>query len=254
MQAFFVLKCKDVQLSDLKFVNSPRKHLSLYDTVGAQVSRLTIKAPEDSPNTDGIHIQNSQNVTVFKSTIGTGDDCISIGTGTSNINISHILCGPGHGISIGSLGEDDSEAKVERIHIFNCRLSNTTNGVRIKTWQGGSGYAKDISFINIFFDFVEKPIVINQYYCDDNDNCSNKTSSVQITDVYYNNVKGSSSEETAIILDCSETTSCNGIVMENINIKSAKDGDGETTKASCFNAEVIIKGDVKPRLPCSSDS
>lgn len=28
----------------------------------------------------------------------TGDDCVSIGDQTTNINISHVKCGPGHGI------------------------------------------------------------------------------------------------------------------------------------------------------------
>ncbi|KAJ6342511.1 hypothetical protein OIU78_010444 [Salix suchowensis] len=34
-----------------------------------------------------------------------GDDCISIVSNSSRIKIRNIVCGPGHGISIGSLGE-----------------------------------------------------------------------------------------------------------------------------------------------------
>lgn len=66
-----------------------------------------------------------------------GDDYISIetGTGTSNLNISSVSCGPGHGISIGRLGKNDSVAQVEQIQVTSCQFYNTLNGARIKTWQ-----------------------------------------------------------------------------------------------------------------------
>lgn len=53
-----------------------------------------------------------------------GDDYISIetGTGTSNLNISSVSCGPGHGISIGRLGKNDSVAQVEQIQVTSCHL------------------------------------------------------------------------------------------------------------------------------------
>ncbi|OAY80186.1 putative polygalacturonase, partial [Ananas comosus] len=229
-------KCSNVQLSNLKFINSPRMHVSIYQTVGAQIRGLTITSPEFSPNTDGLHVEKSQHVEILDSIIGTGDDCVSIGTDTYDINVTRITCGPGHGISIGSLGKDDSEAIVEQINVSYCKFAGTTNGVRIKTWQGGSGYAKEITFSHITLYSVEKPIVIDQYYCvGDHNNCKNKTSAVQVCDVHYSEVKGTSSSGIAISLACSETTPCAGITMENINIQSTNQGEDETT--TCYNAQ-----------------
>ncbi|XP_038983783.1 probable polygalacturonase At3g15720 isoform X2 [Phoenix dactylifera] len=132
--AFYIGSCTHVRLTGLSFKNSPMMHVCIHNTVGANLTKLNISAPADSPNTDGVHIERSQEVQITHSTIGTGDDCISIGNGTYNINISRIDCGPGHGISIGSLGRDGSIAQVEQIHVSSCNFYNTTNGARIKTW------------------------------------------------------------------------------------------------------------------------
>lgn len=64
-----------------------------------------------------------------------GDDCVSIQTGCSNVYIHNVNCGPGHGISIGSLGKDNTKACVSNITVRDVIMHNTMNGVRIKTWQ-----------------------------------------------------------------------------------------------------------------------
>lgn len=59
---------------------------------------MKISAPSDSPNTDRIHVQMSDHVIIQGSNMQTGDDCISMGAGTSGVLIRDIHCGPGHGI------------------------------------------------------------------------------------------------------------------------------------------------------------
>lgn len=85
--------------------------------------------------------------------------------GSQSINISGITCGPGHGISIGSLGKIQNEV-VTDVHVKNCTLIATQNGARIKTWAPSeSGSATSINFEDIFMDNVRNPIIIDQHYC-----------------------------------------------------------------------------------------
>lgn len=140
--------------------------MSVERCTDVRIFRLSITAPSSSPNTDGIHIAHSKGVKVRNCMIRTGDDCLSIEDGTKNLHVKNIVCGPGHGISIGSLGDQNSEAQVANITIDGVRLHGTTNGARIKTWQGGRGYAKNIVFQNMIMDNVWNPIIIDQNYCD----------------------------------------------------------------------------------------
>ncbi|KDP26627.1 hypothetical protein JCGZ_17785 [Jatropha curcas] len=103
----------NVTVRDIEIINSPQCHLKFDNSKGIKVNNITISSPENSPNTDGIHLQNTQDVEIQHSNIATGDDCISIQTGCSNIHVHHINCGPGHGISVGGLGKDKSVACVK---------------------------------------------------------------------------------------------------------------------------------------------
>lgn len=140
-------------------------HISFQKCKRVVTSNLIISAPGDSPNTDGIHITATKNIRILNSVIGTGDDCISIVSGSQDILVSDVTCGPGHGISIGSLGEGESEAHVSDVLVNRATLFRTTNGVRIKTWQGGRGRATNIMFENIDMFDVKNPIIIDQNYC-----------------------------------------------------------------------------------------
>lgn len=73
--------------------------------------------------------------------------------------------------SIGSLGSENTEAHVSDVVVDGATLNGTTNGVRIKTWQGGSGDASNITFRNINMTNVSNAIIINQNYCDQDKPC-----------------------------------------------------------------------------------
>ncbi|KAI7753773.1 hypothetical protein M8C21_011692, partial [Ambrosia artemisiifolia] len=124
----------DVTVTGITIQNSPQCHLKFDNCAGVSVYNFHVSSPGDSPNTDGIHLQNSKDVLIHTTDLSCGDDCVSIQTGCSNVYIHNVNCGPGHGISIGSLGKDNTKACVSNITVRDVMMRNTMNGVRIKTW------------------------------------------------------------------------------------------------------------------------
>ncbi|CAM8912971.1 unnamed protein product [Rhodiola kirilowii] len=219
-------ECKNLKVESLAFKNAQQMTVNFQKCTNVWGSTLVIDSPDWSPNTDGIHITASQNVQLSKCSIRTGDDCISIESGSKYIKASDIYCGPGHGISIGSLGDNNSEGKVSDVLVTRAKLNGTDNGVRIKTWQGGYGYARNIKFEDIEMINVKNPIIIDQQYCDQDKPCKEKSQAVQVENVVYSNIRGTSASEKAINIECSKTYPCKGIVLQNINLKT-EDGDGD---------------------------
>ena len=117
--------------------------------------------------------------------IGTGDDCISIGDGTQDITVNQVTCGLGHGISVGSLGRYQNEEPVSGIRVTGATLSNTDNGVRIKTWPtSSSGVASNIHFEDVVMNNVANAVIIDQNYSP-NSQCLNEVI-INITNIYTN--------------------------------------------------------------------
>ncbi|KAG6468049.1 hypothetical protein ZIOFF_072615 [Zingiber officinale] len=235
-----LLSCTYVQIWGLKLINSPMMHIAVGQSKNVYIGGITISSPSDSPNTDGVHIQKSQHVMVTDSVIGTGDDCVSMSDGAVDVSVSNVTCGPGHGISIGSLGIAGTVATASDIYVSNCTFSQTTNG-------GGSGFARNISFVNIKMNEVHYPIIIDQYYCP-HKSCSYKTAAVQVSDVKYLDVAGSSTSKLAITLNCSQTVPCTGITMDNVNLWSAN--QGQQVQSNCINAKGSAGNKISPAVPC----
>ncbi|KAL6312441.1 hypothetical protein AAG906_004809 [Vitis piasezkii] len=212
---------------------SPKAHIILTKCDGANINNITISAPEAAPNTDGIDIASSNHVQVRNSKIGTSDDCIAISARCSFINITSVTCGPGHGISIGSLGYPGSGDfdTVSEVHVRSCNFTGrNTTGVRIKTWQGE---VKKITYEDIMFDNVRYPIVIDQFYCPNNACKTIGTSALAISDVLYTRITGTSSGDEVISLNCGTRNSCNNIVLDDIHLKSSD--PTKTAYAHCLN-------------------
>ncbi|CAF2344089.1 unnamed protein product [Brassica napus] len=247
--------CNGLRMYNLQHLNSPRNHIGLTGSKNISISGLNLTAPGDSPNTDGIDISRCIGVDIRDSVISTGDDCIAINSGSSYINITGLFCGPGHGISVGSLGRNGEFASVEEVRVKNCTLSNTMNGVRIKTYQNGLGYARKISFEDIRMVDSKNPIIIEQNYLNrgkieevsfENSNYQNrggknrfyKTESgngrgVKVSDVRYSRIYGSSASDDAVTFNCNADLGCEDIVMDHVDIVSAK--AGHAVSASCKN-------------------
>ncbi|PWA95591.1 pectin lyase-like superfamily protein [Artemisia annua] len=236
---------EDVTVRDITIKDSPQVHLKFDNSRGIIVNNINILAPGNSPNTDGIHLQNSRDVEIMHSNIGTGDDCVSIQTGCSNVHIHHITCGPGHGISLGGLGKDKSIACVSDILVENSNIQNTLYGARIKTWQGGIGLVKNVTFSNIQVENVNFPIVINQYYCDKS-LCQNQTGSVAIKGVKFDRIIGTYSTQ-PIHLACSNDIPCTDIDLSDIQLKpSGPLGGSQLQHDLCWNSYGNTKGPLVP--------
>lgn len=98
MQSITFNWANNIVISGLTSINSQQTHLVINSCNNVVVRNVKLIAPSESPNTDGIHVQSSAGVTITGGILQTGDDCISIGPGTTNLHISNIKCGPGHGV------------------------------------------------------------------------------------------------------------------------------------------------------------
>ncbi|PON33138.1 hypothetical protein TorRG33x02_355550, partial [Trema orientale] len=199
--------CNNLIVANLEFKNAQKLHLFFDTCVNVKADNLNVIAPKNSPNTDGIHVAGTQNIEVMNCVITTGDDCISIINGSRNVRATDITSGPGHGISIGSLGGNNANAQVSNVVVDGANISGTTNGVRIKTWQ---------------------------------------YSAVQISNVLYNNITGTSYSEVAIKFNCSKSFACQGISLRNVDL--VREGYG-AIEASCQNVGLSKRGWVSPTCP-----
>ncbi|GMY22057.1 polygalacturonase At1g48100-like [Fagus crenata] len=238
----------NLTVQGLKVKNSPQFHFRFDACQYVEIELLNIDAPAQSPNTDGIHIENTNNVKIYNSVISNGDDCVSIGAGCFNVDIKNITCGPSHGISIGSLGVRNSRACVSNITVSDSVIKHSDNGVRIKTWQGGLGSVSKVTFHNIHMDTVRNPIIIDQYYCLTK-NCPNQTSAVSISDILYTNIKGTYDVRSpAMHFACSDSLPCTNLTLSEVELLPNK--GKVVSNPICWNAYGTMQTLTIPPASC----
>uniref|UniRef100_A0A7N0U3I5 Polygalacturonase n=1 Tax=Kalanchoe fedtschenkoi TaxID=63787 RepID=A0A7N0U3I5_KALFE len=241
----------NVTVSGITIQNSPQTHLKFDNCSSVEVFNLDIASPGDSPNTDGIHLQDSRDVTIHDTSFACGDDCVSIQTGCSNVYIHDVSCGPGHGISIGGLGAGGTRACVSNVTVRSAFMQNTSHGVRIKTWQGGSGTVRDILFSKIRVWNVQIPLQIDQYYCSKN-SCANKTSAVGVAGISYEFITGTYTVK-PVHFACSDSVACTGVSLSAVNLAAAQ-GVRRYSPPFCWNAFGELRTATVPSIDCLKTS
>ncbi|KAJ1283754.1 hypothetical protein BS78_03G150800 [Paspalum vaginatum] len=234
-------------VSGIRFLDSKFFHINIDTSKEITVKDVSITAPADVENTDGVHVGGSSKVSITNSTIGTGDDCVSVGPGSAGVTVTSIICGPGQGISVGCLGRYKDEKDVTDVTVRDCMLKHTTNGVRIKSYEDAESVltASKLTFENIKMEEVGNPIIIDQYYCPEKV-CPGKRSNsshVSVKDVTFRNITGTSSTPEAVSLLCSETQPCSGVELIDVNVEYS--GKNNKTMSVCNNAKGTSKGSLE---------
>eukprot|EP00253_Pinus_taeda_P023049 PITA_23049 len=151
-----LLYTKDIIISNLTFLNSPAWNLHPVYSSNILIQHVTILAPVDSPNTDGIDPDSCSNVLIEDCYVVSGDDIIAIKSGWDQYGISvgipsqHIVIRRLVGISptsaVIAIGSEMSggiqDVRAEDIHAINSEA-----GIRIKTVPGRGAFVRDI-FVN----------------------------------------------------------------------------------------------------------
>ena len=167
----FTNNSSNLTLSGVTLQNSPKFHLFFQNCSNIDVHGITIRAPSNSPNTDGIDPKSCTHVRISDCDISTGDDNVAITSNsrtgfappTSNdTEVYNCRFGAGHGVSIGSPTYGD----VGGMNVHDCTFNGTQNGIRIKSNATSGGLVDGIIYNNLQMTKVTNVIVLDEYYSD----------------------------------------------------------------------------------------
>jgi Glycosyl hydrolases family 28 len=137
---------------------------------------------------------------------------------------------------------------VANVTVKNVVIRHSDNGVRIKTWQGGSGSVSAVTFDNIHMDTVRNPIIIDQYYCLSK-SCQNQTSNLFVSDITYSNIKGTYDVRSPPVhFGCSDSVPCTNITVAEVELLPAM---GQIiSDPFCWNVYGTARTMTIPPLSC----
>ena len=173
----YTMNCRGMTVQGLTFMNSPSWNIHPSFSEELDFIDIRVKAPWDSPNTDGFDPESCRKVRLLGAEISVGDDCIAIKSGKiglgsryrrpcEDLEIAWCALLDGHGgVTVGS----EMAGGVRRVLAHHCYMKGNDRALRIKTrrGRGRDGVIDDILFRDIRMDGVKMPLVVNSFYfCD----------------------------------------------------------------------------------------
>nr|ADN18849.1 polygalacturonase [Phytophthora capsici] len=172
-------------------------------------------------NTDGFDMTKNDHVTITGNKIYNQDDCLAMQSSTNTI-FSNNLCSGSHGISVGSIGGAavDQTTTVSGLTVQGNTITNSDNGLRIKTLIGMKGLVTNVKYINNQLNNVKNAIAIHSDYSRSTGAYTGAaTSLVTISDITVDGLTGSAGQIYDIVVNPSVVS---GWTFKGITVNGAK--------------------------------
>ncbi|MBA0610943.1 hypothetical protein Godav_011674 [Gossypium davidsonii] len=215
-----------IVISNVIFRNSPFWNIHPVYCSDVVIRYVTILAPPDSPNTDGVDPDSSSNVCIEDSFISTGDDLVAVKSGwdeygiaygrpSSYITVRRVTGStPFAGVAVGS----ETSGGVENVLAENINLYNSGVGVHIKTNIGRGGVIKNITVSELFMENVRTGIKVAGDTGDHPDNNFNPNALPYVKDLTLKNIWGVNVQRAGWMHGI-ENATFTGICLSNVTLQ-----------------------------------
>lgn len=236
------MNSKDILISNLVFQNSPFWNIHPVYSSNVVVRNVTILAPYDSPNTDGVDADSSSHVCIEDSFMSIGDDLVAVKSGwdqygiafgrpSSDITIRRITGTTQFaGIAIGS----ETSGGIENVYAEQLNLYNIGLAVHVKSNVGRGAFIRNITITDVFIDGTVMAI---QYGGNSgghpDDNYDRKALPV-VKGITVKNVVGVKVEQAGDLVGL-EGAPYAGLCFSNISLYSSKQNGPTSTPWTCSN-------------------
>ncbi|KAJ4834212.1 hypothetical protein Tsubulata_049105 [Turnera subulata] len=221
-----LMNSNSILISNLTLRDSPFWTIHPIYCSNVVVRDMTILAPLNAPNTDGIDPDSCTNVCIEDCYIESGDDLVAVKSGwdqygikmarpSSNIIVRRVsgttpTCS---GVGIGS----EMSGGIFNVTIEDLNVWNSAAGVRIKTDKGRGGYIANITISNITMNRVKVPIRFSRGSNDHPDDGWDPKALPVVMGVSISNVVSYNSTKAPVLMGI-EDAPFGGICMKNVSL------------------------------------
>ncbi|OJJ33941.1 hypothetical protein ASPWEDRAFT_41827 [Aspergillus wentii DTO 134E9] len=220
-------------------------------------------------NTDAFDVKGT-NISISDSIMYNGDDAIAVGADSHDIVFERNTIGyQTHGMSIGSLGKNPSDfANITNLRFEDVTVIDAIYAARFKSWKGGQGLVKNVTWKNIRVFNVTFPIFVTQSYEDQGASRSGEidpSSAVMMEDFTWEDFSGSINtyqpgdgscvtdpcwydvglenlkHTEAIVIECNTKKSCKNFTTKNIQLYPQSH---QSPSVICMNAATDLNPDL----------
>ncbi|XP_028770401.1 probable polygalacturonase [Neltuma alba] len=249
-----IMYSQHVQISNLTLLNSPFWNLHPVYSSNIIIQGLTIIAPVNSPNTDGIDPDSCTNTRIEDCYIISGDDCVAVKSGwdeygikfgwpTKQLIVRRLTCTSPYSAAI-ALGSEMSGG-IQDVRMEDITAIKTESGIKIKTAIGRGGYVKDIYLKRMTMHTMKWAFFMTGNYGSNADNNFDPKALPQIRGIHYRDIVAED-VTTAALLQGISGDPFTGICVTNVTIGMA--AGAKKPSWSCKNVEGMTSGVTPP--PC----